>query len=486
MKRSYENALKLLETRRRKGRPKAPASFTSQDAAKPIDTQTVRGVPSLVGMSEWLKIIGHSDSEVDGLNIVHITGTKGKGSTCAFTRSFLRTHGLRTGFPRKTGLYTSPDLQCIRERIQINDQPITEDLFTRYFFEVWERLTAPQLEPNSETIRQPRYLQLLALLAFHTFIREEVDAAIFETHHGGEYDATNVIQKPVVTGITSLGMDHVAQLGPTLESIAWHKSGIFKSGAPAFSVLQESGPAEVLRDRAIEKRTNLTFVSTNNLLPANDKNLSVPVQRLNCSLALELARTFVQLKAPDQTVDASDIADGISNFKWAGRFEVIEDGLSRWFVDGAHNTLSLKQAADWFVTNTCALETRNCRILIFSHFSEERDGVTLVECLAEALSKHGAMPDYVIFTTYEEREDGTTRIDKTLKIPETPFPDLCSVYTSLWKGVDSNAIVSNSPTIEGAITLAKEISAERSGAQILVTGSLHLVGGALNILRPQI
>jgi folylpolyglutamate synthase/dihydropteroate synthase len=79
------------------------------------------------------------------------------------------------------------------------------------------------------------------LLAFHTFIREEVEAVIFETHHGGEYDTTKAIPSPVVTGITSLGMDHVDQLGPTLTDIAWHKMGTFKRGVPAFSVPQDPG-----------------------------------------------------------------------------------------------------------------------------------------------------------------------------------------------------------------------------------------------------
>jgi folylpolyglutamate synthase len=249
-------------------------------------------------------------------------------------------------------------LQCIRERIQIDNQPITEDLFTQYFFEVWESLASFGLGQDVETTRQPRYLQFLALLAFHTFIRENVDAAVFETHHGGEYDATNVIQRPVVTGITSLGMDHVEQLGPTIESIAWHKAGIFKPGAPAFSVPQEAGPTKVLRDRAAEKKTSLTFVPTDNPLPTNVRVLSVPVQRLNSSLALELARTFLQLKAPGHAMDSDDISRGIHNFSWLGRFEVIEDGMSQWFLDGAHNPLSLKQAAEWFSNNVDALNPR--------------------------------------------------------------------------------------------------------------------------------
>lgn len=221
-------------------------------------------------------------------------------------------------------------------------------MFERYFFEVWECLT------SSEIARLPRYLQLLALLAFHTFVKENVDAAIFETHHGGEYDATNVIPKPVVTGITSLGMDHISQLGPTIEDIAWHKAGVFKTGTPAFSILQEDGLRAVLEKRAAEKGVSLTFVSANDALPDGSRVLSIPAQRLNCSLALEIVGAFLKLKAPDHTIDLGDISSGIENFSWAGRFEVIEDGPSRWFLDGAHNMMSLEQTAEWFSNNTNA------------------------------------------------------------------------------------------------------------------------------------
>jgi folylpolyglutamate synthase len=258
---------------------------------------------------------------------------------------------VRTGYPKRTGLYTGPHLQSIRERIQIDDHPVPEDTFTRYFFEVWDRIMTQNTEQDLGVTRKPRYLQLLALLAFHTFIKEEVDAAIFEVHHGGEYDATNVIQKPVATGITSLGMDHVAQLGPTIETIAWHKAGIFKSGAPAFSVVQEPGCTEVMRNRALDKGTTLTIVSSNDCLPTDGKFLSVPVQRLNCSLALELTKAFLRAKAPDHALSDGDIYNGIERFSLTGRFEIIEEGKIRWFVDGAHNILSLAQVAEWFGTN---------------------------------------------------------------------------------------------------------------------------------------
>lgn len=285
----------------------------------------------------------------------------------------------------------------MRERIQINDEPVVEEEFTRYFFEVWERLlplpsqlgerrdipdvigtaaaaTSGAMNPsNIQTRIQPRYLQLLLLVAFHTFIREKVDAAIFETHHGGEYDATNVIQHPVVTGITTLGLDHIAQLGPTLEDIAWHKAGIMKEGVPAFSAPQDPGPVTVMRKRADEKGgVQLVFIdpeTDSRLAPShfdggydNDsaRVLNVAVQRTNCALAMSLTETFLQRMAPfshdhdhdNRGLSSEDITEGIKRFSWPGRFEIIDEGSSQWFLDGAHNPLSLRQTAEWFARNT--------------------------------------------------------------------------------------------------------------------------------------
>ena len=148
----------------------------------------------------------------------------------------MRAYGQRTRWPLITGLYTSPHLIVPEERIRLNSTPLAPDLFAKYFFEVYDKLPelASEYDPAKPVMeRGPRSLQLYALLAFHVFIREKVDVAIFETHNGGEYDATNVVMEPVVTAVTSLGMDHVDMLGPTIENIAWHKSGIFKPDAVA-------------------------------------------------------------------------------------------------------------------------------------------------------------------------------------------------------------------------------------------------------------
>ena len=188
------------------------------------------------------------------------------------------------------------------------------------------------------------------LVAVHAFIGEGVDAAVFETHNGGEYDATNVIERSVVSGITPIGMDHIAQLGPTIENIAWHKAGIFRNGAPAFSAPQEPEVVEVLDQRAKEKEANLKYVvDIDPLLPTNAPALKPEVQKTNASLALALCNGFLKSKLPGEPgLTSLDIAGGVEQFFWLGRYQQIVDGAYQWFLDGAHNDLSVQKAAEWF------------------------------------------------------------------------------------------------------------------------------------------
>ncbi|MCJ1377182.1 hypothetical protein MMC17_000274 [Xylographa soralifera] len=429
-------------------------------------------------MKGWLQQLGYSDRDLDKLNVIHVAGTKGKGSTCAFAASILHANGQRTGVPRKIGLYTSPHLKCIRERIQINSTPISEELFAKYFYEVLDRLSYHTVEKRNSK-DTPRYLQFLALLSFHVFIRERVDGAIYETHSGGECDATNVIQHPVVTGITTLGMDHVEMLGPSISDIAWHKAGIFKAGSPAFSVLQDSSAATaMLQQRADERAVALKFVSINAALPSGILALQPQVQRINCSLAIALVGSFLEDRKHG-SLTLSDIRRGIEQFSWPGRFQHIADGNNHWFLDGAHNVLSMQKAADWFSQTILEMQPETAplaRILIFSHISR-RNGSALLKGVAAALREAGIHLDHVIFSTYEVRQNttGSDRFDSN----ETFQQD----YAEVWKAISPEVEFSVKPTIEEALERAREIGKRGRGMQTLVTGSLYLVGGTLSLLE---
>lgn len=212
-----------------------------------------------------------------------------------------------------------------------------QERFAKYFFDIYDKL-------DLQNHREPLYLQLLALISFHAFVEEGVDVAVYETHHGGEFDVTNIIPQPLVTVITTIGMDHIDQLGPSVENIAWHKSGIFKPGAVAISAPQLPSVHGVLEDRAKQKDLTLKVVQPDQRL---DKTDLPPAQRVNCSVAVEACNAYLRARGM-QPLSWDDIEASIDKFRWPGRFHVIEQKSRSLFLDGAHNELSLEQAAVWF------------------------------------------------------------------------------------------------------------------------------------------
>ncbi|PVH86704.1 putative tetrahydrofolylpolyglutamate synthase [Cadophora sp. DSE1049] len=484
MDKTYQRAIALLNGRRRASRPSTePAKSIPELSRMPTldGGSDLKGTPSILGMKHWLGELGHSAASINNLNIIHVAGTKGKGSTCAFIDSILRAHARRTGYPQKVGLYTSPHLIYPEERIRINFEPLPRDLFAKYVFEVDDLLS--RSGPHDFATR-PRHLQFFALLAFHTFISEGVDAAIFETHHGGEYDSTNVIEKPIITAITTLGLDHVKQLGSSIESIAWHKAGIFKSGAPAFSAPQETTAAEVLRQRASDKGVSLQFVDPDPSLPTNIVQLKPEVQRTNCSVALATVRSFLDQKHNKSRsgLSSSDILQGIRQFSWPGRFQIVMDNQFQWFLDGAHNEMSMSIAAEWFL-ETSKMQTIAppvARILIFSLITDQRDAAAVFERLATSLASNGIQ--HAIFTTYERDQDTEAKINSQSKILETPSQDQ-QVYATIWRRAQPDTSIAFEPTIQGALELARKIGKDHGSVQTLITGSQHLVGGALSLLQ---
>ena len=218
---------------------------------------------NLTQMRKFLVKSGLSLEEFKKLNVIHISGTKGKGSTCAFIESILRQNGLKTGF------YSSPHLVSVTERIKINGEPISQELFAESFWPVYDKVAKGQDDDK------PAYFKFLTVLAFNIFVKEKVDVAVIEVGIGGSYDCTNVIENPIAVGITTLDYDHTKILGENIDEIAWHKAGIMKEGTVAFinpnqpevykiKLLGELGElkiSEVLVNQRVLKFKQLNFIS---------------------------------------------------------------------------------------------------------------------------------------------------------------------------------------------------------------------------------
>lgn len=295
-------------------------------------------------MRNLLKKMGNPQ---DSFKSVHIAGTKGKGSTCAMTAAMLEANGY------KVGLYTSPHLTDLRERITINGHMIPQAELARLV-----RMVQPIVARIKPT---PTYFDVLTAIAFKHFAEQKVDIAVVETGLGGRLDSTNVI-KPEVSAITSISKDHMAQLGHTLPKIAGEKAGIFKHNIPAVSVQQDPAVEQVLRDVAAkvgapfaiagkEIEFSYRFESSRLQGPHNRiclttpnskfEHLSVPLlgehQAINCGLALSI---IDRLKTRGLAINDSKVMEGLARTVVPGRMEMIHE-TPRVLVDGAHNAASI-------------------------------------------------------------------------------------------------------------------------------------------------
>lgn len=400
----------------------------------------------------------------------------------------------------------------MRERIQINNTPLSEEAFAKYFFEIWDRLeVAARAEGKDPTApgTKPVYFRFLTIMALHAYLREGVDAAVIECGIGGEHDSTNIIAHPTVTAVTSLGIDHVAMLGGTLPEIAWHKAGIFKPGAAALSVPQSSPEAmQVLRDRAAEKGVELVEVPRHPDVNAIRLGLAADFQKTNASLAVAIAASHLRaLGDTSMPASAKDISSwplpaefrrGLEQVRWPGRCEIRREPGVAWHIDGAHTLDSIEVAGRWFAEEIAASSSAASpspsskpRILIFNQ--QTRDAASLARALYAALAAGVERHPFThaVFTT-------------NLTFQETGYkPDLVSVNTNAddveklavqealaktWSEIDPQTEVKVVRTIEEAVRYARGVAAEAKAQEegeqvkVLITGSLHLVGGALEVL----
>ncbi|XP_021934207.1 folylpolyglutamate synthase, mitochondrial-like isoform X3 [Zootermopsis nevadensis] len=487
---------------------------------------------------KFLERSGVSLEKLDELSVIHVSGTKGKGSTCAFCESILHHHGYKTGF------YSSPHLVAVRERIRINGQPLSQSDFAKYFWNIYNSL----LELRKSNNDMPSYFKFLTVMAFYVFLSEKVDVAIVEVGIGGEYDCTNILRQVSTVGITSLGIDHTNVLGNTIEEIAWQKAGIMKPGSITFTVDEQPKAAlKVLKQRASEKKSTLLIApplaSYDWSSFKSEFGMVANVQFVNASLAIQLANAWIcqhttgihqlagaALTTKDGTGSeewlpvsptfpiSSSMALGLKFCTWPGRNQIINDGLIHFFLDGAHTSESLWLCADWFIQNSQAIAKQDIpyRVLVFN-CTGNRDPrallLPLLNCgfqlvifcpnsVTTSVDSSSDQANYMTSVTQQLEKCRSTQDvwhelqEENVKNRSSAFNGLQPLYVpnnlpinfhDSCNSFKSKAEVKLFPCMSDTLAyLKKKTEDEACKSHILVTGSLHLVGTASSVLDPDL
>lgn len=302
-------------------------------------------VPGLDSIKELCRRLGNPQEK---LKFVHVAGTNGKGSVSSFVATALQYGGYRVG------RYISPTIFEYRERIQVNGRMISKADLGK----LMERVKAACDDIVAEGMTQPTPFEVETALGFLYFVEKKCDIVVLEVGMGGRLDATNLIQTPVLTILTSISMDHMKFLGNTLTDIAREKAGIIKSCCPVVSALQEAEALAVIQKTAEEKKCSLQVLQKDDIkkikyglekqtfdfhmYPKLEIHLAGQYQVENAALAVLALEELAKCGYP---VREEKLREGFINTSWPGRFQI----LSRkpyFVVDGAHNEDAAKRLAE--------------------------------------------------------------------------------------------------------------------------------------------
>jgi dihydrofolate synthase / folylpolyglutamate synthase len=285
------------------------------------------------GLENTFKLAALAGKPQEQLRFIHVAGTNGKGSTCAMLESIYRAAGQRTG------LFTSPHLVSFRERIQVNRQLISEIEVVRLVAELQPLLN------QFPAAHHPTFFEVVTVMALKFFAEQKCDLVIWETGLGGRLDATNIVT-PLASVITNIALDHQQWLGDTLEKIAGEKAGIIKPSVPVITATDEPKALTMIENVAQEKKAPLINVGqASRLSPFGQTWKSetgvtpvLPLQGEHQKINAALALATVEILRKQIPVSDEQIRAGLANVNWPGRLQLIQrpDG-QKILLDGAHN-----------------------------------------------------------------------------------------------------------------------------------------------------
>ena len=285
----------------------------------------------------------------DSAPVLHVAGTKGKGSVAAMASSILCAAGLRVG------LFTSPHLHTFRERVRIDGEPSTEAQFASALAEVWTHAEA--MGPQGSSAR-PTTFEALTAMAFGLFRTERVDAQVIEVGLGGRLDATNIVAARVAA-IASVSLDHTAILGDTVAQVAVEKAGIVKSPSPVVAGPQPPEALEVIERAAAAAGAPLVRIGREVTVEVRELDLSGQTVRIETAAraydvwlpllgahqAENAAVAVAAVEAMDLGVPPLAYAKGLAGVRWDGRFQLLRSA-PYVVVDGAHNPFSMSRLCE--------------------------------------------------------------------------------------------------------------------------------------------
>ncbi|MDU3802361.1 folylpolyglutamate synthase/dihydrofolate synthase family protein [Paraclostridium bifermentans] len=409
-----------------------------------------------LGLDNIKKLLQLLGNPQNNLKIIHVAGTNGKGSTCSFISSILKESGY------KVGLYTSPFLETFTERIRVNGENIPEEEVGKIVSLIKEKIEIMVIEGYS----YPTEFEIVTAMAFYYYNQEKVDFVALEVGLGGRYDATNVIDKPVVSAITSISLDHTGILGDTLGKIAFEKGGIIKEDCTTIVYPQQEEASEVIKNICAEKKSkyiecdfkNIEIKSSNinsqiyncNINGKELRDLEIKLigdhQIKNSIVALNVIEYLNDIKITN--ISEENIRKGLLETKWPGRIEKISEN-PMFIIDGAHNEEGAKSLAN---SIDKYFENKN-KILVIGML-EDKDIESVLDLLIPKFNN-------VITTT----PDNPRAIDAN-KLKE--------------KIERYNIEVTCKPNIKEAVDYALEIS--NTDDVIISAGSLYMIGNVRTII----
>ncbi len=428
--------------------------MTYQEAEAYInDTPRFTTKNTLENTKAVLEKMGHPERR---MKLIHVAGSNGKGSVCAYLSSILTTAG------KQTGLFTSPHLVDINERFQINQENVSNELFLEAFEAVMD-MVHTLLKEQPDTFAHPTFFELLFLMGIYIFDKANMEYVVLETGLGGRFDATNVIEHPLISVITSISLEHTEYLGDTCAKIAGEKAGIIKEGCPVVYDGTREDVSEVIETHAAQMHSRAyairpdmykILMNTHKTIDFSmDTGYYEPMDVSIDSVAeyqiMNAMEAVTAAEVMDIGLTEEDIHRGMERMHWQGRMETVLPGV---ILDGAHNDSGVEE----FVKTARKFQKDTKLTLLFSCV-KEKDYDGMIRTICESLDFESVV---------------VTQIDSYRQVPSEELAQIFRKYTI--RPVEEISFIDD----------AFDEAMKRKGDGVLFcVGSLYLVGSLKSLIR---